>query len=197
MLFAVGHSSNPGGQLLSFDPKLCVGETLCFLLSFFPFTSRKQIVLFKHLVCLICNWTDTTFANWTVAVLMQIEGHFTQAKDLIFYMLLLSNFYLTGVDDLLACLLVSVKYYILFQLLRGRMGESGWQSLPEDGLAVWSHLELSECGGRERQKRSQEDSRGNAVVWCPVKHLERHWTWERIVHRPGIQSPDIAGYCIT
>lgn len=34
MLFALGRSSNPGGQLLSFDHKLCVSETLCFLLSF-------------------------------------------------------------------------------------------------------------------------------------------------------------------
>lgn len=51
-------------------------------------------------------------------------------------MLLLSNFYVTGVEDLLACVLVSVKYYILFHLLRGRMEEFRWQACPEGGLAV-------------------------------------------------------------
>ena len=51
-------------------------------------------------------------------------------------MRLLSDFYLTGIEDLLAYLLVSVKYYIFFHLLRGRMGEFGWQSLLEGGLAA-------------------------------------------------------------
>lgn len=64
-------------------------QTLCrwniVFSSFFPFPSRKQIssnVWLKG--CLICNCTGTTFANQAVAVLMQKEGHFTQAKDLIF-----------------------------------------------------------------------------------------------------------------
>lgn len=71
---------------------------------------------------------------------------------------------MTGIEDVFARLLDSVKYYILANLLRGKTGELGWQSLPEDGLAVGSRLELTECGGRGRQKRSQDDSRGNAVV---------------------------------
>lgn len=61
MLSALSHSSNPGGQLLSFEPKLCVGGTLCFFLSpqenrFFP-----PDVCLKG--CLICNWTGIAFAN--------------------------------------------------------------------------------------------------------------------------------------
>lgn len=31
VVFALGHSSNPWGWLLSYDPKLCVSERVCFV----------------------------------------------------------------------------------------------------------------------------------------------------------------------
>lgn len=51
-------------------------------------------------------------------------------------MLLLSNFNLTGTEDLLASLLAVVKYFILACLVRERMGEFVCQSLSGDGLAA-------------------------------------------------------------
>lgn len=136
--------------------------------------------------CLISIWPGTAFASWTVAVLMETEEHVTQAKDSTFLMLLPSNFYLTGIQDLLPCLFVSLKYCILFHLLRGTI----WVAVP---TRRWPcHVKprgVQWMAVKKRQKRSQWDSRGSAVLWCPVKQLECHWTW--ILHRPGIADYSI------
>lgn len=100
-------------------------------------------------------------------------------------MLLPSNLYLTGIEDVFARLLHLLNYYILGHVLEGKIAEFEWQSCPEGVLAVWSHLELGECGGKVRQQRSKEDSR--EMPWYGVL-----WNTFRVTGLRKGSSTDLA-----